>query len=91
MLSDLGIETLDTLWGSLTATINAVNECSILVTDDPSRFEVGYMYARLQVYDTFENIPKERKPQLVIIGREIELIDTINLPTWEAFLRWLKG
>lgn len=91
MLKDLGIETLGTLWTSQTDMVNQVNKCTILVTDEPYRFEVGYMYARMQVYDTFENLPKERKPQLVIIREETGLADIIELPTWEAFLRWLKG
>jgi len=90
MLEDLGIETLGDIEISFDVMIKETNECTVLVTDDTMRFEVGYMYARMQVYDTFENLPKERKPQLVVIGEPFELVDIINLPTWETFLRWLK-
>jgi len=91
MLEDLGIESLGRCDNDDADMVNQINACTILVSDDPHRFEVGYMYARLQVYDTFENLPKERKPRLVIISEPLELIDIIHLPTWEAFLRWLKG
>ena len=89
MLNDLGIQTLGGMADD-TQMINDINCATVMVSNNACLFEVGYMYARLQVYDTFTNLPKERKPRLVIIREETELADIINLPTWEAFLRWLK-
>ncbi len=90
MLKDLGIEVVNEEWSDYAEWVNQINDCTIMVVDRLRYFEAGYMYARLQVYVTFTNLPKERKPQLVVIGEESKLADITNLPTWEAFLRWLK-
>lgn len=93
VLENLGFEVVSTnMYTNLIDMINHINACNIMVATKYDQLAIGYMYARLQVYDTFQNLPRQYKPQLVIIGiAPLGLPDVTNLPTWEAFLRWLKA